>query len=109
MALELKDRNVTVVSLWPAAVKTEISMKSYENTGKIMGSGDLASNFNEGKSVEYSGKAVVALASDPNLIKKTGKILLTADMGTEYGYKDIDGRCPSPIAVRPIPFQAAIP
>lgn len=99
MALELKDKNVTVVSLWPAAVKTEISTKSYETTGKVMGSEDLASNFNEGESTEYAGKAVVALASDPKVINKTGKILLTADMGTEYGYKDIDGEARFPFVL----------
>lgn len=41
--------------------------------------------------MEYSGKAVVALASDKNKIKNTGKILLTADLGDKYGFVDIDG------------------
>lgn len=28
---------------------------------------------------------------DPNAFKKTGRILLTGDLGKEYGFKDIDG------------------
>jgi hypothetical protein len=26
------------------------------------------------------------------VLEKTGKILITADLGKEYGFKDIDGR-----------------
>ena len=30
--------------------------------------------------------------SDPNVIKKTGKILIAADLADEYGFTDIDGK-----------------
>ncbi len=45
-----------------------------------------------GESPEYVGRAVVALASDKNVIEKSGKIVLTADLGDEYGFVDIDGK-----------------
>lgn len=48
--------------------------------------------FEQGESPEYSGKAVVALATDKNSISKTGKIWLTSALGKEYGFKDVDGR-----------------
>ena len=29
---------------------------------------------------------------DKNVIRKTGKVLITADIGDEYGFVDIDGK-----------------
>lgn len=46
-----------------------------------------------GESPEFVGKAVVALATDPKRLDKTGKVLLTVDLAHEYGFKDIDGKC----------------
>lgn len=48
--------------------------------------------FEDGESTEYAGKAVVALASDPKVFAKTGRILITGDLGREYGFVDIDGK-----------------
>ena len=91
MAVELKRSNVTVVSIWPGAVKTEYIQKAYNTEGTKDVNPDLAKVFEEGETVEYPGKAVVALAKDPNKIKKTGRILITSDLGSEYGFLDIDG------------------
>ena len=30
--------------------------------------------------------------SDKNVMRKTGKTVLTADLGKEYGFKDVDGK-----------------
>ena len=46
------------------------------------------------ESVEYAGRAVVALSTDPKVMKKTGRILHTRDLGREYGFTDIDGQDP---------------
>uniref|UniRef100_A0A914DE93 Dehydrogenase/reductase SDR family member 1 n=1 Tax=Acrobeloides nanus TaxID=290746 RepID=A0A914DE93_9BILA len=94
MAHELKPYSVAVVSLWPGSVKTEVMVKKVEE-GKInigVPQEQLKKNIQNAESVEYSGKAIVALATDPKVLDKTGKILITADLGKEYGFKDIDGR-----------------
>ncbi|KAE9546060.1 hypothetical protein FO519_010728, partial [Halicephalobus sp. NKZ332] len=98
MAVELKDENVTAISLWPGAVKTELLTK-YVSEGLVKNSrhkevSDEATEkmFTEGESVEFSGKAIVALASDPKVHKLTGRTLMTADLGEKYGFTDIDGR-----------------
>ncbi|KAK6045133.1 oxidoreductase, short chain dehydrogenase/reductase family protein [Cooperia oncophora] len=98
MALELKaswsnPKNVCVVSLWPGAVRTEL-ITNLLNTAHAAASDERAQMFREGETTEYSGKAVVALASDDRRMEKTGRVLMTADMGNEYGYKDIDDRYP---------------
>jgi hypothetical protein len=39
-------------------------------------------------SVEFGGRAVLALATDPNVLEKTGKILRVRDLAREYGFED---------------------
>jgi NAD(P)-dependent dehydrogenase (short-subunit alcohol dehydrogenase family) len=60
----------------------------------------LMENFHQGlrrpeelaqtDSVEFGGRAVLALATDPNLLQKTGKILRTRDLAQEYGFGDVE-------------------
>ena len=47
-------------------------------------------NFTE--STEYAGRAVVALASAPAVMAKSGRVLAVGDLAGEYGFTDIDGR-----------------
>ncbi len=43
------------------------------------------------ESTEYTGRAVAALACDPNLIAKSGQLIFVGDAAKEYGFTDIDG------------------
>uniref|UniRef100_A0A0N4ZN28 Short-chain dehydrogenase n=1 Tax=Parastrongyloides trichosuri TaxID=131310 RepID=A0A0N4ZN28_PARTI len=99
MATELKPYNISVVSLWPGAVKTELITKAINDNLLNFGNDTINHDntsvkniFMDGESIEFAGKCVVALYNDPNKIKKSGKVLLTADLSHEYGFKDIDGR-----------------
>lgn len=98
MAWELRKQGVACISLWPGAVRTEEIMNTFglsnEDVQGVEGREYTASEnmFRKGESTEYVGKAVVALASDPNVMKKSGKVLMTGDLGQEYGFRDIDGR-----------------
>uniref|UniRef100_A0A914DXN7 Uncharacterized protein n=1 Tax=Acrobeloides nanus TaxID=290746 RepID=A0A914DXN7_9BILA len=93
-AHELKPYKVTVVSLVPGAVRTELVIKlvDEEKFHTELPPEELKKHFHNGETIEFPGKAVVALATDPKVLEKTGKILKTADLGKEYGFKDIDGR-----------------
>uniref|UniRef100_A0A1I7TMN9 Dehydrogenase/reductase SDR family member 1 n=1 Tax=Caenorhabditis tropicalis TaxID=1561998 RepID=A0A1I7TMN9_9PELO len=94
-SIELASKNVCVVSIWPGAAKTELSSQSFpDENGKPKEGLDKSMMFVNGESVEYPGKAVVALASDPKRMNKTGRILITEDLGREYGFVDIDGKTP---------------
>lgn len=42
------------------------------------------------ESVEYGGRAVVALATDPYILQKTGKIFRVRDLAQEYDFDDAD-------------------
>lgn len=85
-ALELKDKGVAVVSLWPGAVRTEVVMQNLKN-----GTVQNPEVFTDLESPEMSGRGIAALASDPDVMRWTGKVALTPELGVEYGFTDIDG------------------
>ncbi len=88
MAHELRPHNVAAVSLYPGLVRTESIMKD----AKFF---DLTNS----ESPQFLGRAVAALAADPNIMEKSGSVLVAAALGLEYGFTDIDGKQPRPITV----------
>jgi len=88
MAHELREHNVSVVSLYPGLVRTESVMKAAQYF-------DLSNS----ESPQFIGRAVAALASDPDIMRKSGQILVAAAVAQEYGFSDIDGKQPRPITV----------
>jgi dehydrogenase/reductase SDR family protein 1 len=83
MAVELKEHDIASVSIWPSKVKTEFIMQQVAQ-GKVEIDPKLA------QSRLLSGRAVVALATDPKLMNKTGQVLEVADLKAEYGFKDVE-------------------
>ncbi|CAJ0931486.1 unnamed protein product, partial [Mesorhabditis belari] len=93
MSKELRPDGVTVISLWPGAVRTELvtGMQQADQSGAHS---ETAKMFADGETIEYPGIAVVRLAGDKDKMLLTGRTLLTADLGDKYGFVDIDGRTP---------------
>jgi hypothetical protein len=48
--------------------------------------------WEDAETVEFAGKAVVHLAADKDMIKKTGRVHFTSDLAYEYGFRDADGK-----------------
>ena len=46
------------------------------------------------ESPEYAGRAVAALAADPDVLRHTGQTLAVGDLAREYDFTDTDGRQP---------------
>lgn len=93
MAFELRNRGVVSVSLWPGAVQTELISQFVMEKDVPQGiDPKMKEVFENGESTELSGKCIVSLAQDRNLMSMTGKVLMTADLAHRYGIKDIDGR-----------------
>ncbi len=44
------------------------------------------------ESTEYIGRAVASLAADPNVMQKSGKVVLVRELARQYGFGDVDGR-----------------
>ena len=89
MAHELKKFNVAVVSLYPGLVRTESVLKSAKHF-----------DMSNSESPQFIGRVVAAMATDPNIMKKSGKVLVAAQEALEYGIQDIDGRQPRPLALK---------
>ena len=88
MAVELKPYDVAVVSIYPGLVRTE----------KVMAAAQWL-DLSNSESPEFIGRAVVALAADPEVMRHTGKVLIAAALGIEYGFTDVDGKSPRPLAL----------
>lgn len=91
MSRELREYSVAVVSLYPGLVRTEKVMQAAEWL-------DLSNS----ESPEFIGRAVAALAADPAMIEKSGRVLVAASMAEEYGFTDIDGKTPRPLTVNEV-------
>ena len=88
MAMELAPHGMAVVSLYPGLVRTE---KVMEAAAWL----DLSNS----ESPEFIGRAVAALAGDANVMARTGSVQVAAQLGREYGFTDIDGKSPRPLAL----------
>ncbi len=97
MALELREYQVAVVSLWPGVVKSErmLQRASRSSDGKLRVQG---LDMDEAESARFSGRAVVALASDPKVMSRTGGAFAVADLAREYGFTDVDGNQPASVS-----------
>jgi hypothetical protein len=57
-------------------------------------------DMSNSESPQFIGRVVVALATDPNIMQKSGKVLVAAQEALEYGIQDIDGRQPRPLTIK---------
>jgi len=95
---ELRCHGVTMISLMPGAVRTEeIMAKIKSGEGGLGSTPDMRERFLQGETTQFPGRCIVALAQDPHLLTRSGKILLTCDLADEYGLRDVDGRQPANI------------
>ena len=79
MAHELKSHGVAVVSLYPGHV---IDKKK----GKMP----------KRETARFVGRAVAALAADPDVMTRSGEIQQAALLARDYGFTDVDGTQPNP-------------
>jgi dehydrogenase/reductase SDR family protein 1 len=88
MAHELREHNVAAVSLYPGLVRTERVLRDAQYF-----------DMSNSESPEFTGRAVAALATDPNVMEKSGQVLVAAALALEYGFTDVDGRQPIPLTL----------
>jgi len=91
MAFELRPFGVTSLSLYPGLVRTE----------KVMAAAAWI-DLSNSESPEFVGRAVAALADDPDVIRHTGTVLVAAEVAVEYGFADIDGKLPRPLKLNDV-------
>ncbi|WP_327099896.1 SDR family NAD(P)-dependent oxidoreductase [Nocardia vinacea] len=97
MADDLAESGVTVVSLWPGIVDTELlQMVPRDKDGRrvVTLPGEGTYDLDNAESPRFPGRAVVALAADPDRSQRSGSAWRIADLAEEYGFTDVDGRIP---------------
>jgi hypothetical protein len=55
---------------------------------------DAPADFTVSESPRYIGRALVALAADSNVKKKSGRVFSSWGLAREYGFTDLDGTWP---------------
>jgi len=81
-AHELRPHGVAAVSLYPGLVATEAVVAA--------GIFDLS----KAESPQFVGRAVAALASDPDVLRWSGQVVVAAALAPYYGFAEDDGRLP---------------
>ena len=89
MAHDFRPYHVAVVSIWMGLLLTERTRVVFDAQPELYS--ELASTA---ETPEFTGRVIDALARDPELMRRSGQVLIGAELAAEYGIRDIDGRQP---------------
>lgn len=94
-AAELRPHGVAAVAVTPGFLRSEAALEHFGVTGAHWRDGVAEDpHFAYSETPTYLGRAVTALASDPDVLAKSGRALATWDLYREYGFTDADGTQP---------------
>jgi len=89
MAIDFRPYKVAVVSIWMGLLLTERTQRVFDQEPD-----KYAALAATAETPEFTGRVIDALASDPHLMEKSGRVLIGAELGQEYGLTDTNGRIP---------------
>jgi len=89
MAVDFRKHNVAVVSIWMGLLLTERTRRVFDAEPD-----KYAALAATAETPEFTGRVIDALARDPQLMEKSGRVLIGAELGQEYGLTDTNGRPP---------------
>ena len=95
-AEELRPHGVASLAVSPGWMRTEFVLAS-ENADESTWRDHP--KFARTESPRYVGRAVAALAADPDVRKKSGTVQLVGELAREYGFTDVDGRVIPPFEI----------
>ncbi len=88
MAQDFEPYGVAVVSVWPGPTATERARFFFS---KIPGGDRILGNS---ETPRFSGLAIASLYADPELMSKSGCVVIAAEAALEYGFTDFNGKQP---------------
>jgi NAD(P)-dependent dehydrogenase (short-subunit alcohol dehydrogenase family) len=94
-AAELASHGISVLAITPGFLRSESMLQGLgvtEDNWRDAGKKDP--NFLESESPLFVGRAIAALAADPQIHKRSGMLLSSWEVGREYRLSDYDGRRP---------------
>jgi NAD(P)-dependent dehydrogenase (short-subunit alcohol dehydrogenase family) len=92
MAVELKPHNIASLSMWLGLTFTERAERNLKRDPAM--TSQTVTNPLVGSSVEFPGRVIVALAKDPDLMRRSGGTFIATELAREYAVTDIDGKVP---------------
>jgi NAD(P)-dependent dehydrogenase (short-subunit alcohol dehydrogenase family) len=94
-AYELRKKNIAVVALTPGFLRSEVVLESLKVTeDNWRDAVKRRPEFAESETPFYVGRAIAALAADPKVMRKSGRVFNSAELAGAYGFTDVDGRSP---------------
>ncbi|MET9555180.1 SDR family oxidoreductase [Streptomyces sp. NPDC006645] len=94
-AAELRPYGVAAVAITPGFLRSEAMLDGLGVTEENWRDAVAQDpNFAHSESPAYLGRAVAALAADPDVMAKSGRALATWGLYEEYGFTDADGTRP---------------
>jgi len=108
MSRELRKRDIASVALTPGFLRSErvlehfgVTEANWKDAGKRKNANvnskdqnDAPQDFMVSESPRYIGRAVVALAADRDVMKKSGRVFSSWGLAREYRFTDLDGTQP---------------
>lgn len=95
MARELRERRVASVAVTPGFLRSEAMLELFGVTAQNWRDGVATdANFIASESPLYVGRAVASLATDPDVMARTGRVLSSWALARDYGFTDADGTQP---------------
>jgi NAD(P)-dependent dehydrogenase (short-subunit alcohol dehydrogenase family) len=95
LAHELQPHGATAVALTPGWLRSEVMLDAYRVTeANWRDATKISPHFAISESPAFAGRAVVALASDPDAMRWSGQVLSSGQLSRHYGFTDIDGSQP---------------
>ena len=92
-ASDLRSHKVAAVAVTPGFLRSERMLEHFGVTeANWRDGGKKDSNFLESESPLFVGRAIAALAADPNIMSRSGHLFSSWELAREYGFTDADGR-----------------
>lgn len=95
MAADLKPHGVACLAVTPGFLRSEAMLELFGVTEENWRDGTKTDpHFIASETPTYVGRAIAALAADPNVLAKTGRTLSSWQLSDEFDFVDADGRRP---------------
>ena len=96
MAWDLKGTGVTAVAVTPGFLRSEVVLEHFGVTDENWRDAIRTDkHFAESETPYFVGRAIAALAADPLVDAKAGRVFASGTLAQEYGCDDVDGRRPN--------------
>ena len=95
LSQELKERDITAIAVTPGFLRSEWMLDHFGVTeANWREAAEKVPSFAASETPLFVGRCIAALAADPNVRIKNGRVFASWDLADEYGVSDADGTRP---------------